>query len=262
MVHAGSLTACDAKTRVFALGTAVAERDLGVTTPAVWSRAEEIVMRTFDSTAGIVASRLDKVSASTRVSLRSGQDLVRFELQPNPGFHQCLAQYPDDPNRQPCVHVLVVRGSVDDGLFLLGMFIKPHLKLALFTVEQSPLRADGSVDPAFGHFGLAWYQTHLEADAYGVIRINTRNVLLDHVSGLDSGAPFSPTGTFHVGLWFDEPAAAAAAGHEVTVPPFRGERRLGPLAMISAPNSATGLGPLCTEVIMWPRPTERQRGKP
>lgn len=53
-----------------------------------------------------------------------------------------------------------------------------------------------------------------------------------------------PTNTFHVGFWFNNPADAAPCGF-TGVTPFNGDHRAGPLAMISRPNAATLLGPLC-----------------
>src|SRR5687767_9545503 len=52
------------------------------------------------------------------------QDIVRFALQPNPKFERCLAQYPNDLSRRPSVRVAIVRGSLDDELFLVGRYIK------------------------------------------------------------------------------------------------------------------------------------------
>src|SRR5688500_20341023 len=52
---------------------------------------------------------------------------------------------------------------------LVGKHVKPNLKFELFTVEHTQLRADGSVDPSFSHFGLAWYQSDLEADEKGIV---------------------------------------------------------------------------------------------
>ena len=56
----------------------------------------------------------------------------------------------------------------------------------------------------------------------------------------------SPTNTFHVGFWFDNPNDAKACGFDPTKPtPFNGQHNAGPNAMISVPNATTGLGPLC-----------------
>jgi len=181
-----------------------------------------------------------------------GQDLVRFALEPNPKFVKCLAQYPNDPTRQPSVRVAVVRGSLDDELFLVGKYIKPNLRFELFSVEHSQLRADGSLDPSFSHFGLAWYQSDLETNENGMIGAHIRAVLLDQFFGFDAAVSLAPTGTFHVGLWFSDPADVTTCGFDADKPTAFGKKhRGGPLAMISVPVAATGLGPLCTHPSVW-----------
>lgn len=174
--------------------------------------------------------------------------IVSFDLAPNPKFAGCLAQYPDDPSRAPVVHVQVERGSLNDTLTLRGRYVKPDLAFDLFTVEHSSLAADGTPDPAFVNFGLAWYQSDLQANDDGSMRAQIKTILLDQIFGFDPVASLPPTGTFEVGFWFNDPNDAVACGFDATKPtPFNGEHAAGPLAMISVPDSATGLGPLCTK---------------
>ena len=176
------------------------------------------------------------------------EDVITFEFAPNPKFLPCLAQYPDDPSRAPSVRATVVRGALNDGLFLRGSYIKPKLAFDMFTVQQSSLRADGTPDPAFANFGLAWYQSDLEANDRGVMRAEIRTILLDQIFGFDPGVTLPPTGTFNVGFWFNDPQDAVACGFDATKPtPFNGEHQAGPLAMITLPDAATNLGPLCTK---------------
>jgi hypothetical protein len=209
-----------------------------------WTQRKQV-----DSTAGAVSVELDQLTTvAAGVNPAPEQDIVRFRFQPNPKFLKCLAAYPDDPSRAPYVEATVVRGSLNDGLFLAGRYVKPNLKFDMFTVEHSQLLADGTVDPAFANFGLAWYQSDLEANDNGVMRANIRTILLDQIFGFDPGVNLAPTGTFHVGFWFNDPADAAACGFDVTKPtPFNGEHQAGPLAMISVPDATSGLGPLCTK---------------
>jgi hypothetical protein len=174
--------------------------------------------------------------------------VVGFDLKPNPKFIPCLAQYPDDPTRPPTVHVEIVRGSLNDTLTLRGNYIKPDLAFDLFTVERSSLGADGAPVPAFTNFGLAWYQSDLEASDDGSMRASIRTILLDQIFGFDPAAGLPPTGTFEMGFWFNNPSDAVACGFDATKPtPFNGEHQAGPLAMISVPDANTGLGPLCTK---------------
>jgi hypothetical protein len=179
---------------------------------------------------------------------RPDPDVVRFDLRPNPQVLGCLAQFPDDALRAPSVEVTVVRGPQNDGLSLRGRNIKPGLKFDLFTVEHTNLAADGTVDPAFrGNFGLASYQSDLEASDEGRVRATVRAILLDESFSFDPAVGLAPTGAFNVGFWFDDPRAAEDCGFNPQNPtPFNGEHKAGPLAMISTPDAGTGLGPLCT----------------
>jgi hypothetical protein len=203
----------------------------------------------FDSTAGNVSVELEALTTvAAGVNPPAEQDTVRFDFHPNPKFLKCLAEYPDDPSRPPSAQALVVRGSLNDGLFLVGKYIKPNLKFDMFTVEHSQLLADGTVDPAFSNFGLAWYQSDLEANDSGTMRASIRTILLDQIFGFDPAVNLTPTGTFHVGFWFNDPADAVDCGFDVNKPtPFNGEHHAGPLAMISVPDASTGIGPLCTK---------------
>jgi hypothetical protein len=197
--------------------------------------------------AGGTASAGGATPSPTATAASSSAPLVMFSLKPNPKFVQCLAQYPDDPSRQPTIDVAVLRGGPNDLLGILGRNIKPGLKFDMFTVESDPFNADGSPNPAFTNFGFAWYQSDLEANDKGVFKTTIRTILLDQIFGFDPNAPIGPTNTFEVGFWFNDPNDAAACGFDVTKPtPFNGEHKAGPLAAISLPSAITGLGPLCT----------------
>ena len=72
--------------------------------------------------------------------------------------------------------------------------------------------------------------------------------MLDQIFGFDPAVSLAPTGTFHVGFWFNDPKDAAACGFNPATPtPFNGDHQAGPLAMISVPDATTNLGPLCTK---------------
>ena len=202
-----------------------------------------------DSAPGQVTFQLDSLlTVAAGVNPPADTEVVRFDFHPNPKFLNCLAAYPGDSNNPPAVHAEVVRGSLNDGMFLRGTNIKPGLQFDLFTVEHSSLAADGTVDPGFTNFGLAWYQSDLEADDNSALRASIRTILLDQIFGFDPSVNLPPTGTFEVGFWFNDPQDAAACGFDVTKPtPFNGEHNAGPLAMITVPDASTGLGPLCTK---------------
>jgi hypothetical protein len=179
--------------------------------------------------------------------LQSSQTVsyIRFNLHPNPKFLSCLS---DGSGYTPTASVLVVRGQLNDQLYLVGQHIKPGLQFDLFTVQNSSLLSNGQPSPTFGNFGLAWYQSDLEANSSGRVYAQIQTILLDQIFGFDAGTGLPPTNTFHVGFWFNNPKDAQACGFDVTHPtPFNGEHNAGPLAMISVPNPTTGIGPLCTD---------------
>jgi hypothetical protein len=193
---------------------------------------------------------LDKLTVvAAGVNPPAETDVVHFDFQPNPKFLSCIAAYPDDPTQAPSVSADVVRGDLNDGLFLRGKNIKPGLQFDLFTVETSSLQSDGTPDPNFkGSFGLAWYQSDLEAKQNGSMRAQIRTILLDQIFGFDPSVNLPPTGTFEVGFWFNNPEDAVACGFDASKPtPFNGEHKAGPLAMITTPDATSGLGPLCTK---------------
>jgi hypothetical protein len=144
--------------------------------------------------------------------------------------------------------VTVTQNGLNDDLSLVIRHVKPNLDFDLFTTEKTNLLADGTVNPDFTTFGLAWYQSdiNIQADSFGNALTVIRSIFVNQIFGFDAGTtpPLAPTHTFHVGFWFDSPADAAPCGFTGTTP-FNGTQNAGPNAMISVPNATTGLGPLC-----------------
>jgi hypothetical protein len=192
-----------------------------------------------------------------------GPDEISFNLTPNPKFVQCLANDPLGP--PPTAKVTVSRGTVNDVMVVQLRNFKPGSAFDLFTVERSNLRSDGTTDPDFKNFGLAWYQSDIHVGTDGRAEAVVKSILLDGIFGFDAdplpgsatGAPLvPPTHTFQVGFWFDGPQDAAACGFDPTKPtPFNSEHKAGPNAMISVPDPATGLGPLSSKNASTPNVT-------
>ena len=141
----------------------------------------------------------------------------------------------------------VQKGDLNDRLTLHLHNIKPNLAFDLFTVQRSTLDAQGKPISPAPSFGLAWYQSDVQASDNGGGNVKVQTVLADQIFGVNlDESPVNPINTFHVGFWFNDPNDAAGCGFDVTKPtPFNGEHRAGPLAMISVPDATTGLGPLC-----------------
>jgi len=174
-------------------------------------------------------------------------DNKTFYLHVNPKFAACLGT---QAGPTPTAKVTVTRGKYNDTLTITGQHFKPGLAFDMFTVERSSLLFDGTADPAFANFGMAWYQSDLQASSQGSFTTNIKTILLDQIFGFDPDQSNpNPINTFHVGFWFNNPNDANVDGctFDVTKPtPFNGEHNAGPVAMISVPNKTTNLGPLCT----------------
>ena len=174
------------------------------------------------------------------------QDQISFDLHVNPKFAACQG-VPNGP--APAVHVTVKRGKLADTLTIEGDNFLPRLAFDMFTVQRSNLLANGTPDPNFTTFGMAWYQSDLEANGLGHFKTTIKTILLDQIFGFDPDAALPPTNTFHVGFWFNDPNDANKNGCTFDITkftPFNGEHHAGPVAFISLPNAQTNLGPLCT----------------
>lgn len=95
-------------------------------------------------------------------------------------------------------------------------------------------------------FGIAWYQSDLSTDQSGNGRVTVKgrfnnetfsvatgvaDAPVEHDADADINPPFSPIHMFHLGLWFNDPADAAAAGCPSTVTPFNGDHTAGVQAL-------------------------------
>ncbi|MGB8703320.1 MAG: hypothetical protein WCD18_28215, partial [Thermosynechococcaceae cyanobacterium] len=137
------------------------------------------------------------------------------------------------------------RGSVNDTMTLTLKGFKKGLDFDLFSIENSLFRSNGTIDPNFQNFGLAWYQSDIHISG-SPTKVTIKTILLDQIFGFDPKVSLAPTNTFHVGFWFNNPADAVPCGFDASKPtPFNGEQKAGPLAFISKPK-ATKLGPLCS----------------
>jgi hypothetical protein len=101
-----------------------------------------------------------------------------FGLKANPPFINCLRS---SPAVTPNAIVTITEGSPNDDLTIFVGGIKPGLTFDLFTVEKSNLTAAGVVNPNVKNFGLAWYQSDLEADAFGRIGATIRTIIVNQI---------------------------------------------------------------------------------
>jgi hypothetical protein len=198
-------------------------------------RSSSMLVKSF---CGSIAGGAFLLAVNTPILAQTNQ--ISFQLSPNKPFLACMAA---NPNVPPTVDAVVTRGSQNDTMTLKLKNFKPGLKFDLFTVQRSNQLADGQPDPTFKNFGLAWYQSDLEANK----TVTIKTILLDQIFGFDPDVKLDPTNTFHVGFWFNNPADAAPCGFTGPPTPFNGEHKAGPVAFITQPQAATNLGPLCTK---------------
>ena len=157
------------------------------------------------------------ISTPLTASAQNKKDVISFDLVANPQFVKCLrrSQY-----EEPRARATVIRGKLNDVLFLDLDGFKPGLQFDLFTVQRTSLVDASTPNPDFkGSFGLAWYQSDIQIGKRideGHVRIKT--ILLDQIFGFDPDVALKPTNTFHLGFWFNNPQDAAACGFPANDP--------------------------------------------
>jgi len=168
---------------------------------------------------------------------------ITFHLFANPQFLGCA----QEEKKTASATVTVIRGKQTARLTLHLKGFQEDQGYDLFTVQNSPQLADGTPDPNFKNFGMAWYQADIDIGNNHAATVKLRTILLDEAFGFDADTGLAPVNTFHVGIWFDDPADAAPCGFTGAPTPFNGSHDAGPVAFISRPDATTGLGPLCTK---------------
>jgi hypothetical protein len=166
-----------------------------------------------------------------------------FSLFPNSPFLTCMQAN----GKTAKVTATVKRGNLNDKLTLDLSGFKSHLDFDLFTVQNSSLLSDGTPDPNFKNFGLAWYQSDVHTNDDGEASVTVKTILLDQIFGFDPAVSLNPTNTFHLGFWFNDPNTPVPCGYNGAVTPFNGEHNAGPVAFITVPDKVNDLGPLCTD---------------
>jgi len=111
-------------------------------------------------------------------------------------------------------------------------------------------------------FGMSWYQGDIQTNDYGqgsqtfIGRFNIETFIVAPGSGpapvIFTDGPFpdadhnpatNPVQMYHLGLWFDSPDAAVAAGCAGTVTPFSGNHQAG-IQVLNTRNYPDDSGPL------------------
>ena len=183
--------------------------------------------------AGIPASAVAKKAKPEKFS---------FDMVVSAGAASCL------PKAQGRVTI----SAAEDGNQKMHVSVEGLARHATFTlfVLQVPT----------GPFAMSWYQGDIETngdgrggrDFFGIFSDETfiiapaagRQAPQTH-PGVDAVAnpATAPVHTYHLGMWFDDPADAIAAGCPATVTPFNGDHNAG-IQVLNTRNFTDTAGPL------------------
>jgi hypothetical protein len=132
--------------------------------------------------------------------------------------------------------------------------IKNHGPVEVMTIDASGLPKNTEFDVFVNQlpnapFGLSWYQGDLESNSDGnahgkfvgrfsietfTVAPGTGAAPVVHdqpIKDADSNPATAPVHQYHIGVWFNSPVDAAAAGCANVVTPFNGDHNAGPQAL-------------------------------
>ena len=128
--------------------------------------------------------------------------------------------------------------------------VTPHEEAEVMKIEVKGMPPNTTFDVFViqlpnGPFGLSWYQGDIQTNSRGVGhaaflgRFNIETFIVapgpgpapvvhtEPIPDASTNPATAPVHTYHVGLWFDSPDAASAAGCPASVTPFNGEHNAG-----------------------------------
>ena len=169
-------------------------------------------------------------------------DGITFKMVVSAGAKACM------PNASATVHIEPA-GPVDV-MEVIVQGLRPDTEYAFFVLQvpKAP-------------FGVSWYQGDIHTDKngrghghfVGVFSIETFAmapgiapapvVFGGPFPDASSNPPFNPVQMYHLGLWFDSPQDAQAAGCAATVTPFNGTHNAG-IQVLNTSNFPDDHGPL------------------
>jgi hypothetical protein len=183
---------------------------------------------------GVLATVLGLTAASgatTSAPSRAAQSFSFALQRSSPAITACL---PHAGGR-----VTITPGSLNDKMRVTVHGMPANAGFDLFVIQQPT-----------APFGVSWYQTDVQADAYGNGSATVRGIFdLETFSVSPGGtATFSPTHQYHLGLWFNDPNLPFRLGCEPgatspIVTPFNGEQNAG-IQVLNTAEFPTSAGPL------------------
>ena len=136
-------------------------------------------------------------------------------------------------------HVTITPNKLNDIMKVSVSGMPANAGFDLFVIQQPT-----------APFGVAWYQTDVQANAYGNGSATVQGVFDVETFSVSLGgtATFSPTHQYHLGLWFNNPETPFKLGCEPgattpTVTPFNGEQHAG-IQVLNTSNFPVAAGPL------------------
>jgi hypothetical protein len=183
---------------------------------------------------GVLATALGLTAASgATTSAPSGAaQSFSFALQrSSPAITDCL---PHAGGR-----VTIAPGSLNDKMRVTVHGMPANAGFDLFVIQQPT-----------APFGVSWYQTDVQADAYGNGSATVRGIFDVETFSVSPGGTttFSPTHQYHLGLWFNDPNVPFKLGCEPgatspIVTPFNGEQNAG-IQVLNTAQFPASAGPL------------------
>jgi hypothetical protein len=136
-------------------------------------------------------------------------------------------------------HATITPGKLNDTMKVTLTGMPANAGFDLFVIQE----------PA-APFGVAWYQTDVQANAYGTGSATVRGVFDVETFSVSLGGTttFSPTHQYHLGVWFNDPTVPFKLGCEpgATAPvvtPFNGEQHAG-IQVVNTSEFPVDAGPL------------------
>jgi hypothetical protein len=136
-------------------------------------------------------------------------------------------------------HVTITPGKLNDTMKVTVSGMPANTGFDLFVIQQPT-----------APFGVSWYQTDVQANAYGTGSATVKGVFDVETFSVSPGGTttFSPTHQYHLGLWFNKPSVPFNLGCEpgATAPvvtPFNGEQDAG-IQVLNTAEFPADAGPL------------------
>lgn len=178
-----------------------------------------------------LAAGLTAASGATTATRPSVAKAFSFTLVPSPGITSCLPHASGKATITP--------GSLNDTMTVSVSGMPANTGFDLFVIQE-PNKP----------FGVAWYQTDIQAGSSGSGSASVRGVFDKETFSVSTGGTvtFSPTHQYHLGLWFNSPQVPFNLGCEPgatspVVTPFNGEQDAG-IQVLNTANFPVNAGPL------------------